>query len=152
MSELDDSFAVAQSLLHRLHEQYEAGQLNAEALRITLIGVVGALRAHGRPPRTSDKPERGLGYGQSGKPEIRPDGSVVTFTTPDDAMIVASLPWFKGNMSAAIRAHYPEADDAEKVRVHARRIREHQREIAEAIGKDHPWETSDNWLGDLPRE
>jgi hypothetical protein len=141
MSELDDSFAIARDLLARLEERHSAGELDPVETRKTLVMIVGALMQHGRPERTSDKPPRGLGYGQMGA-----DG----YTTPDDAMIVASLPWFKG-MSAAIRAHYPRANE-EEVRVHARRIREHQRKIENFIGTDHPWETSSNWLGDLPRE
>jgi len=137
--ELQTAFALARMYLDRLEERL--GSEDPDKVRLTLVRVIGSLRSHGRPERASDKPPRGLGYGQMG-----PDG----YTTPDDAMIVASLPWFRGNMSAAIRAHYPDADP-EKVRVHARRIREHQREIVDAIGRDHPWESSDNWLGDLPK-
>ena len=151
MSAIDDSFAIASGLLQHLQERYEAGQLDETEVRVTLIEVVGALRAHDTSPRTSDKPPRGLGYGQMGRKETTPDGRITSYTTPDDAMIIASLPWFKGNMSEAIRAHYPEADE-EKVRVHARRIRTHRDEIIAAEGDDHPWETSLNWLGDLPRE
>lgn len=123
--------------------------------------MLSAAMRRGVPDRMSDKPPRGLGYGQlgrqeigtNGKPLARSDGEPLKYTTPDDAMIVASLPWFKGNMSEAIRAHYPEiAEDAEKIKVHARRIREHRKEIEDFIGSDHPWETYANWLGDLPRE
>jgi hypothetical protein len=140
--ELQTAFALARMYLDRLEERL--GNEDPAKVRLTLIKVIGSLRSHGRPERVSDKPPRGVGYGQMG-----PDG----YTTPDDAMIIASLPWFKGNMSAAIRAHYPEADP-DKVRVHARRIRDHQREIVGLIGNDNdlPWEGSDTWLGDLPKE
>jgi hypothetical protein len=138
--EMADAFAGAYQMLNDLERRLAAKKETPEAVRATLVKVIGALASHGRPGRTSDKPFRGVGYGQMGR-----DG----YTTPDEAMIVASLPWFKGNMSAAIRAHYPFAN-ADDVRVHARRIRDRQTEIAEFEGNDRPWETSSNWLGDLP--
>jgi hypothetical protein len=142
MTETEDSFAVARGLLELLEERFRIGDADPAAVRATMVNVIGALASHGRPPPAGDKPQRGLGYGQKDR-----DGHL----TPDDAMIVASLPWFGGNMSDAIRDHYPEADD-EKVRVHARRIRTHRDEIIAVEGDDHPWETSLNWLGDLPKK
>jgi hypothetical protein len=137
--EIAEGIKIVRGLLDAFEGR--ATQDDPAMVRSTLVTLVDALMSHGRPERTSDKPPRGVGYGQMGK-----DG----YTTPDEAMIVASLPWFKGNMSAAIRAHYPRAD-ADEVQVHARRIRGRQAEIAE-LEDDHPWETSSNWLGDLPAE
>jgi len=94
--------------------------------------IVGATGAFGRRKRTSNKPNRGLGYSK------------------DDALIVASLPWYKGNMSAAVSAHYPLAPH-ELVQVHERRIRGHRAEIEKAEGTQE-WETSLKWLGDLIEE
>lgn len=99
----------------------------------TVKKIVGAARTFRQPERTSKKPPRGLGYGK------------------DDALIVASLPWYKGNKNAAITAHYPEFTP-EEVRTRAKRIREHGADIKAALGDDHPWETSLNWLGDLIEE
>jgi hypothetical protein len=128
MSEIDDGFAIARSFLDRLQEQYASGESSFEETRKTLIGVVGALASHGRPVRSSKKPPRGLGY------------------SLDEALVVASLPWFKDNMSAAIRAQYPKATP-EEVANHADRIRQRRREIEDTIGNDHPWENSGNGWG-----
>ncbi|MBR1145091.1 hypothetical protein [Bradyrhizobium sp. AUGA SZCCT0431] len=124
---------------------------HAEILAV-LKQMVSASMRQGIPERTSDKPPRGVGYGQKGKAEIGLDGKRVSYTTPDDAMIVASLPWFKGNWSAAIREHYSDKNlTKQDVDNHADRIKGHRREIEEFQGV-RPWETSTNWLGDLPEE
>jgi hypothetical protein len=82
MSEIEDSFKIARDLLAYLEDRFTNGESDAESTKATMIEVVGALASHGRPERTSDKPPRGVGYGQMGR-----DG----YTTPDEAMIVASL-------------------------------------------------------------
>jgi hypothetical protein len=102
--------------------------------------IIGATAAFDRIEPASKKPPRGLGYGRT----------VNGTLTPDDAMIVASLPWYGDNLSAAVRAHYPEANPQE-VQVHARRIREERKKIEQAEGILE-WETSNNWLGDLIAE
>jgi hypothetical protein len=108
--EIKDGFAIARALLDDLEERIERGEEDPERVHVTLAKVVGAVRSHDRPPRTSDKNPRGIGY------------------TMDEAQIVASLSQHQGNMSAAIRAHFPKADEDE-VQVHAKRIRDRTREI-----------------------
>jgi hypothetical protein len=132
MSEIKDSFAIARDLLAYLEERFTNGETDAEATRATLIKIVGALASHGRPTRAGKKPPRGYGY------------------TFDEAQVVASLPWYKDNMSAAIRAQYPKANQDE-INNHADRIRGRRAEIIAAVGDDDhlPWENSGNWLGDL---
>jgi hypothetical protein len=154
--EIADGIKGVRGLLDYFEEN--AAQDDPAMVRATLVKLAAALISHGRPERTSDKSPRGLGYGQPGKQEIGPDGKPLfradgqplKYTTPDDAMIVASLPWFNGNMSAAIRAHFSKDNlTKEGVDNHADRIRGHRREIEDIEGET-PWETSANWLGDLP--
>jgi hypothetical protein len=130
MSETEDSFAIARDLLAYLEERFRDGLTDPVETRATMVKVVGALAMHGRPPLLGKKPPRGYGY------------------TFDEAQVIASLPWHKGNMSAAIRAQYPKANQDE-INNHADRIRRRRDEIVEAIGDDHPWENAGNWLGDL---
>jgi hypothetical protein len=124
--------AVAQTFDERLSALLD-GEASEEQLAAALIAIKGMISiAHDYhyPPHTSKKPPRGLGY------------------TKDDAMIVASLPWFDNNMTAAIASHQPRytPDD---IRNCAKRIREHQRAIDRANESPLPWENSGNWLGDL---
>jgi len=139
MSDMDDRFAIARGMLASFEEDFRNGTVTVAVAASTMAEVIGALHRRGRPYRLSDKPPRGLGYGRRDK-----DG----FLLPDDAMVVASLPWFKGNWSAAIRAQYPNSTPDE-VRNHADRIKGHKAEIEEVEGVLE-WETSSNWLGDLP--
>jgi hypothetical protein len=140
-ADIDEGMKILRGCIEGFEARVASGTESPEAVMRTVIAVVGAVLAHGRPPSTSKKPPRGLGYGKT----------VNGILEPDDAMIVASLPWYGGNMTAAISAHYPEFN-ADEVRVCARRIRDQGAEIRAAIGDDHPWETSRNWLGDLISE
>lgn len=139
MSEIEQRFIIARDMLVSFEEDFRRGAVDERIARETLAEVVGALKRRGRPYRLSDKPPRGLGYGKLDR-----DG----YLEPHDAMVVASLPWFKENWSAAIRAQYPNANPDE-VRNHADRIKGHKAQIDEIEG-ERPWETSSNWLGDLP--
>jgi len=135
---LADGFEGAHQLLDDLERRLARKEVTPESVLFTLTKVVGALASHGMRPRISAKPLRGVGYGK------------------DDAMIVASLPWCrkrgKESMSEAIRRHFGEPKmPKEEVDNHADRIRGHRREIEEIEGQK-PWETSTNWLGDLPNE
>ncbi|WP_426525055.1 hypothetical protein [Bradyrhizobium sp. McL0615] len=100
----------------------------AAALR-SIKGMISVAHDYHHPPHTSKKPPRGIGHNK------------------DDAMIVASLPWFDG-MAEAIRAHHPKFGHDE-VRNCAKRIREHQRAIDVANPTPTPWENSGNWLGEI---
>lgn len=158
-NELTDAFEGAHQLMDDLERRLAAKTETPEAVRATLVKIIGALSAHGRRVPLSDKGPRGLGYGQpgnqevgpDGKPLFRSDGQPLKYTTPDDAMIVASLPWFKDNWSAAIRAHFGSDLTKQVVDNHADRIKGHKKQIEDVEGV-HPWETSQNWLGDLPPE
>jgi hypothetical protein len=133
----DDPMAILRGVVATFERRVAAGNEDPASVAQTVKWVVAVLRAHGRRPRTSKKPPRGVGYGQMGK-----DG----YTTPDDAMIVASLPWFD-SMAAAIRHQFPKASP-EEVRNHADRIRERMAAI-ESIDGVSSWETSETWLTDL---
>lgn len=128
--ELTNAFEGAHQLLDDLERRLAAKREAPEAVRATLVKIIETLASHGKRVPLSDKPLRGLGYGQN------------------DALIVASLPWFKENLSAAIRAHHGDLTQQD-VNNHARRIRGHRQKIEAAEGVQ-PWETSLNWLGDLP--
>jgi len=132
---MTDPMVIMRGVIEAFEAKVATGTEDPAAVVLTVKRIIGAALAHGRRPRkkTEKKPPRGLGY------------------TKDEALIIASLPWHKGNMSAAIRAHYPLAD-GEQIRVHAKRIRERTNEIEEVIGDDHPWENAGNWLGDLIAE
>lgn len=153
LTEINRSIAFVRASL----EVMERDAADQPSLRPEIVAalsrMVSASLRQGLPPPNKDhkKPPRGLGYGQMGKAEPGPDGELIAYTTADDAMVVASLPWFKGNWSAAVRAQYPKASP-EEVRNHADRIRGHQAKIIEFEGNDRPWETSDNWLGDLIKD
>lgn len=124
--------AVAQTFEERLSALLEgdASEKQLAAALRAIKGMISIAHDYHYPPHTSKKPPRGLGY------------------TKDDAMIVASLPWFDNNWTAAIAAHHPRYT-ADEIRNCAKRIREHQRAIDGANRSPLPWENSGNWLGDL---
>jgi hypothetical protein len=142
MNDVTEGFEIVRDLLATLEQDFAVGKVSALEVEKRLARAVDAitcsLDSDGEPLSSRGQPPRGLGYGQMGR-----DGHL----TPDEAMIVASLPWFHGNMSKAILAHYPKATP-EEVRNHAARIRKRRKEIEEKSG-DQPWQTSSNWLGDL---
>lgn len=136
--EIPQAIGIMRVAIEDLELMALAGDQPEEALK-TILAVISAAEAYGKSPPRRGQPYRGVGYGQMGK-----DG----YTTPDEAMIVASLPWFKNNLNAAIRAQFPNATP-DDVKNHADRIRRRQVQIREVEGDDRPWENSGNWLGDL---
>ena len=108
----------ALDILRAAIEVFEARAPNDDpaAVQITVAKIVGAISEHGAPPPTSKKPQRGLGLDKN------------------DALVVASLSDFGNNMTAALKSFYPLADP-EEIKTHAKRIRGHLREIAEATGE-----------------
>lgn len=127
--EVREGLTIARAALDAMEARLSNDDFDAEGALIAIKKIVGAVMSYGRPVRGAGNPGRGVGYDL------------------DEAMIVASLPWFKEIMSAAIRAHFPHADH-ERVVTIAERIRRRQREIQELDG-DSPWERSTNWLGGL---
>jgi hypothetical protein len=110
--ELRVAIAGARAHLDHLEEMLAADRESPAAVRATLVKVIGALASHGRPPRSSKKPTRGLGY------------------TFDEAQIVASIATH-GSLPAAVRAHYSDFGGEWHDAV-TRRIRKHHADLVSA--------------------
>ena len=116
--DIAQGLAILSAVVSTFEERAAAGTDDPQAVMEIIKSIVGAALSLRAPKHNAKKPLRGLGY------------------TFDDAIVVAHLADFDGNMSAALRAHYPNADE-EQIKVHANRIRSHTRDIVAAGMPDY---------------
>lgn len=111
---IGDEYSIMCAVLDHFEARIACNVVDPDALRKTIKEIIAAICESGRPARQSKKPARGIGHDL------------------DDALVVASLADHGNSLARAIKAHWPKANE-DDVKVHAKRIRKHKRQI-EAAG------------------